>query len=80
MAMSESDEFTENVFSCQPMKGDSSWADPEGQTPLTPEKSTKIGFLSILVGLPLKSQSYQASIHVGPSAARHLIGVSLVGK
>ena len=53
-------------FSCQPMKGDSSRADPEGQTPLAPEKSPKIGFLSILVRIPLKSQAFD----VRPSAAR----------
>ena len=36
-----------------------------------PEKSQKLwGFLAILVWMPLKSQSYQASLNVGPSSAR----------
>ena len=56
---------------------DSSWADPEGDRPHT----WKIGFLSILVRFPLKSQSYQASIRCwaisGTPAKRHLYGVSL---
>ena len=32
------------------------------RSPDPPEKSPKIGFLSILVRFPLKSQSYQVSI------------------
>ena len=45
-------------------------------------KITKIkGSLAILVRIPLKSQSYQSSIHcwaiIGPPAKRHLKGVSL---
>ena len=51
---------------------DSSWADPEGDRP----HPWKIGFLSILVRFPLKSQSYQASIRCwaisGTPAKRHL--------
>ena len=59
---------------------DSSWADPEGDRP----HPWKIGFLSILVRFPLKSQSYQASIRCwaisGTPAKRHLNGVSLAGQ
>ena len=48
-------------------------------------KITKIkGSLTILVRIPLKSQSYQSSIHcwaiIGPPAKRHLKGVSLTGR
>ena len=71
--MSESDEYTENVFSCQPMKGYCSWADPEGQTPLVPEKSPKIGFLSILFRFLLKSQSYQASMRCWANDGLHIV-------
>ena len=59
---------------------DSSWADPEGDRP----HPWKIGFLSMLVRFPLKSQSYQASIRYwaisGTPAKRHLNGVSLAGQ
>ena len=59
---------------------DSSWADPEGDRP----HPWKIGFLSILVRFPLKSQSYQASIRCwaisGTPSKRHLNGVSLAGQ
>ena len=76
IAMSESDEFTEIVFSCQIDHG----RIQRGTDP-TPEK---IGFLSILVRFPLKSQSYQASIRCwaisGTPAKRHLNGVWLAGQ
>ena len=67
IAMSESGEV-----SCKPMKGRQLMGGFQrgggmgwGQgvvPPPPPEKSPKIGFLSILVRFPLKSQSYQVSI------------------
>ena len=50
-----------------------------------PWKITKIvGSLSILVRIPLKSQSYQSSIQcwaiIGPPVKRHLNGVALTGR
>ena len=58
IAMSESGEF-----SCKPMlMGEFQRGGQGVRTPPPPEKSPKIGFLSILVRFPLKSQSYQVSI------------------
>ena len=50
-----------------------------------PRKSQKnIGFLAILVPIPLKSLSYKASFQfwaiIGTAAKRHLNGVSLAGR
>ena len=69
IAMSESGEF-----SCKPMKGRQLMGGFQrgGETgSLDPaEKSPKIGFLSILVRFPLKSQSYQVSIPLGYQSAK----------
>ena len=76
IAMSESDEFTEIVFSCQIQNVAHGRIQRE-----TDPHPRKIGFLSILVRFPLKSQSYQASIRCwaisGTPAKRHLNGVWL---
>ena len=54
------------VPTCADQKGDGT----EGPDP--PWEITKIkGSLTILVRIPLKSQSYQSSIQFEPSSARH---------
>ena len=55
-----------------------------GGGPDPPRKSQKYSFLAILVPIPLKSQSYQASFQfwaiMGTPAKLHLNGVSLAGR
>ena len=79
--------FTETWLSQSPHM---TWTDPEGgggggKGVQTPENSPKYRVSEqYWSGSPEKSQSYQASIQcwdiIGPSAKRHLNGVSLAGR